>query len=171
VLVHGSFNLTLSGLTSNVESLEEDFNVMGCARFLEQFDALRENSKALQIFIALATNLSLRLPQALIGLAMEFVELRRISRIIREEKYLNRELTRILTSHRDITTGCESRCSTSPRAHRPAVFQAKIERGLSRPQGQTQPHLFRLSSCHAKMHECAKLCQKSWGASFLNLFE
>jgi len=47
MLIHGSFNLTLSGLTSNVESLEEDFSVIGCARFLEQFDALWENSKAL----------------------------------------------------------------------------------------------------------------------------
>jgi hypothetical protein len=47
MLLSGSFNFTLSGLSSNVESLDEDFSVKGCRRFSEQFDALWEKSRSL----------------------------------------------------------------------------------------------------------------------------
>jgi len=47
MLIDGSFNFTLSGLTSNVENLEEDFSVNGCTRFLEQFEALWEKADRL----------------------------------------------------------------------------------------------------------------------------
>jgi len=49
MLLDGSFNFTLSGLASNVENLEEDFSIKGCSRFSEQFDALWEKLRPLQV--------------------------------------------------------------------------------------------------------------------------
>jgi phosphatidylserine/phosphatidylglycerophosphate/cardiolipin synthase-like enzyme len=45
MVLHGSFNLTLTGLNSNVENATMDCSILGSKKFAEEFDRLWEGSK------------------------------------------------------------------------------------------------------------------------------
>ena len=44
MVLHGSFNLTRSGLNSNVENITVDFSCIGSSDFLREFNSLWEKS-------------------------------------------------------------------------------------------------------------------------------
>jgi len=47
MLLHGSFNFTISGLNANVENVTVDFSLRGAKKFKKEFDELWRKAKPL----------------------------------------------------------------------------------------------------------------------------